>query len=428
MICTMSDKIKKLALIHPFSLIDLAWQDYLKKTSFFTRLVLPPTLFYLLLDTLSYVSLHGVSGHPLVVFAQIIERTVPLTILLYSIALILQTFTTAALLSAITDTKITTVHGAYQVGSKKILSLWWVTILSFLIVGGGFLLFVIPGILFSVWFTFSQYVLFTEKKKGMDALLTSREYVRGYFWQIAIRIIFIALIAAALSSIAGYISLLFQNGLVSQIAQSIVSLITIPLVMLFQYKLYENVRSATPDITIKQKTWWMYLIGSLIPFVLIICAITAAVFIKPMRVSGDAMLPVYKNNAFILWGTFPVSNFPSSEPLVYKKNNELTIRRVFAGPGDTIEKKGNTLVRHGKNSPVPPAMRPANPLLVELSLSRFSPPFSILGDKNTYVLKNDEYLMVADTMQSVTPNWEMVKKEQVVGEPYFCLWNCTGKE
>ena len=232
MIGEMAEKKTKAELIHPFTLIDTVWRAYSKRVPFFTKLVLAPILFYLLLDTLSYLAEHGIPGQPLVILAQTIEHTVLLSIPLYTLAVIIQTFSTAAVLTVLTDPKITDVGTAYSKGAKKIVSLWWVSILSFLITSGGFLLFVIPGVMFSVWFVFSQYVLFNEGKRGVTALLQSREYVRGYFWQVTLRILFIALIAAALSSISGYVSMIFNNGLLAHMAQSVVSLITLPLVMI----------------------------------------------------------------------------------------------------------------------------------------------------------------------------------------------------
>jgi len=67
----------------------------------------------------------------------------------------------------------------------------WVGLLAGFVGAGGFLLFVIPGIVFTVWFCFAQFVLVREDLRGMDALLKSREYVRGKGGKVALRLLLV---------------------------------------------------------------------------------------------------------------------------------------------------------------------------------------------------------------------------------------------
>lgn len=46
----------------------------------------------------------------------------------------------------------------------------------------GFLLFIIPGILFSVWFIFTLYGVAIDNKKPIEALRWSRQLIRGRWW------------------------------------------------------------------------------------------------------------------------------------------------------------------------------------------------------------------------------------------------------
>lgn len=93
-----------------------------------------------------------------------------------------------ALIYAIKDTEERIgIMESYRRGWGKILSYWWMSFLTSIIIFGGLFLFVIPGIIFSVWFSLGIFVLIAEDRKGMDALLKSREYVRGrwgsVFWR-----------------------------------------------------------------------------------------------------------------------------------------------------------------------------------------------------------------------------------------------------
>lgn len=87
------------------------------------------------------------------------------------------------------DKKITMRQSLVKTKGKIIGSLW----ISFLIIimafGGAYLL-LIPLVIFNVWFVFSRYIFLLESESGMNAILKSREYVRGYFWPIFVRLLF----------------------------------------------------------------------------------------------------------------------------------------------------------------------------------------------------------------------------------------------
>lgn len=62
------------------------------------------------------------------------------------------------------------------------LSLIWVGFLTGLIVFGASLLFILPGIYFSVALYFSQIILIDQNIRGTQALAASRALVRGRWW------------------------------------------------------------------------------------------------------------------------------------------------------------------------------------------------------------------------------------------------------
>ena len=72
----------------------------------------------------------------------------------------------------------------YNLSYSKI---FWGVIISILVtlaVGAGTLLLIIPGIIFSVWLSFSLYIFVIENKKGTEALSASRQLVKGRFWPV----------------------------------------------------------------------------------------------------------------------------------------------------------------------------------------------------------------------------------------------------
>lgn len=59
------------------------------------------------------------------------------------------------------------------------------------IVTGGFFLFVVPGIVFSLLLSFALYEVVIEQKRGNAALRASVYIVSSYFWPIVVRLVFL---------------------------------------------------------------------------------------------------------------------------------------------------------------------------------------------------------------------------------------------
>lgn len=102
--------------------------------------------------------------------------------ILFLVSLFLQLLAIPALLCHIRDN--TGFRESYQRGLKIFKSFIWVYFLVFIIVTGGFLLLIIPGILFSIWFSLAFYTLIFEERKGTKALRKSKELVTGRWWSL----------------------------------------------------------------------------------------------------------------------------------------------------------------------------------------------------------------------------------------------------
>jgi len=70
----------------------------------------------------------------------------------------------------------------YSASYSKIISYIWISVLVTVAILGGTILLIIPGIIFSIWFSFSLYILILSGSKGTQTLSESRELVKGYFW------------------------------------------------------------------------------------------------------------------------------------------------------------------------------------------------------------------------------------------------------
>src|SRR3989344_3640649 len=90
-------------------------------------------------------------------------------------------------------------RGALSMAWNKIGSFFWISLLTGLAVIAGFILLVIPGIIFSVWFSFAIYVLISENVKGTDALSKSKQLVLGNWWPVFGRILIMMIIVILIS-------------------------------------------------------------------------------------------------------------------------------------------------------------------------------------------------------------------------------------
>lgn len=164
----------------------------------------------------------------------------------------------AAMLAIVVDEE-TGIIEAFQRGWEYLWPLTWViTILSGILMTG-FAFGILPGFVFLAWFSFSVFILFEEDHLGMETLLISREYVRGFGWNIFGKMVVIWFISA----IASLIPFLGQ----------ILSILVAPFFMLYLLNMYRDLKEIKGTVEIEDgKTsmifWWVVtIIGLLLPVV-----------------------------------------------------------------------------------------------------------------------------------------------------------------
>lgn len=119
-------------------------------------------------------------------------------------------------------------------GQGMILPLAWVSLLSGFIICGGYMMLIIPGIIFSVWFVFAQFVLVEDDVRGMSALLKSKEYLRGQWFSVALRLLLIW-------AVSGLVSVIPLVG-------PFLSLAFFPYVIIFHYLIFRDLRQLKGDV------------------------------------------------------------------------------------------------------------------------------------------------------------------------------------
>lgn len=143
---------------------------------------------------------------------------------------------------------------AYRLALRRIWSYGWLTILSGFVVLGGFVMLIIPGIIFVIWFAFAIYVFAIEGERGMNAVLRSREYVQGNWWQVFGRYILLVLatliIIGVINLFASPIALALgaTKALGKSIGQTLFSLFLIPFYTAYLYTLYRSLKTLKPEL------------------------------------------------------------------------------------------------------------------------------------------------------------------------------------
>lgn len=145
-----------------------------------------------------------------------------------------------------------------QQAVRLILPMLWTGLLQICIIMGGFIALIIPGIALSISFSFTNFAVIEQNKRGLAALQTSRELVKGRWWATFGRLIVGALVFGSMISLLSSIIMTFISLIIgtSHIAglssatlsgteravvtlfQSIIQAMTIPLILAYQVKMY----------------------------------------------------------------------------------------------------------------------------------------------------------------------------------------------
>lgn len=142
---------------------------------------------------------------------------------------------------------------SFSATSHLIWPIIYTSLLVVLIVIGGTILFVIPGIIFSIWYSFTYYSVLFEEKRGVAALSASKSLVSGRWWQIFWRlmapgvfyaVIFVVLMSAVTSllklAMPQTFAFLIVNGILNSILSAMISPLTALTTIILYFSAKEN--------------------------------------------------------------------------------------------------------------------------------------------------------------------------------------------
>tara|TARA_B100000508_G_scaffold102982_2_gene81378 strand:- start:1748 stop:3379 length:1632 start_codon:yes stop_codon:yes gene_type:complete len=211
---------------------------------------------------------------------------------------------------------------SFEWARKGIWGLLWIYLLSFLVTMGGFMLLIIPGIIISLYIYFAQYVYITEGKRGMEALMRSRDLVWGNWWAVALKLLGITLILFGVFLVFGFIiglATISLEGnafdLVFEIITQVFSAFATIIGFHIGADLYRSLASAKPVpssdfIDAKTKYVGLVAVGLIFPGVM---ALVAFQLNNATNTASDAIQKMNLNNARVTAELHYASNGVSYE-------------------------------------------------------------------------------------------------------------------
>jgi hypothetical protein len=127
---------------------------------------------------------------------------------------------------------------SFSESKHKVLSYLGTDLLVGLMVLFGIILLIVPGIIWAIWYTFAPVIVVAESIGGWEALKKSKSYVVGRWSAVAWRVAVLALVFGIAEAVVGWVVGKNLSGLTN----AIIGFLTLPLVTVYHYILYKNLK------------------------------------------------------------------------------------------------------------------------------------------------------------------------------------------
>lgn len=132
---------------------------------------------------------------------------VPLVLVVVAVAIILSFWIGAfniLVVSNVAHSNIKGIRETLKLAWKKVWKFFLVNLLMGIIVMLGLVLFVVPGIIFGIWFSFAPYFV-VEGSGVVESLKQSKKLVAGFFWKTLLRYVIFAILGITIYTLISFI-------------------------------------------------------------------------------------------------------------------------------------------------------------------------------------------------------------------------------
>ncbi|MDP2629547.1 MAG: hypothetical protein Q8P45_02485 [Candidatus Harrisonbacteria bacterium] len=245
-------------LLSPWDLLKNALKEYKAHFRLLALAALIPTLVATI-----FIALFGIIFGPAALSVATPGLGSIFFILFFALAILIYGWAAASMIIAVDQRGSIGISGALKKALSYLRSYWWLNVLYLFILVGAFALFFIPGVIVAVWFSLIFFVLVLENKKGPSALAQSREYIRGHWWPILSRMLFLIVVAILFVLLVTLITnpLSDSPGL-QNIISNLISILIAPLVVLYWYQIYTQLKENKREVRVQKNPWYIWLFGA----------------------------------------------------------------------------------------------------------------------------------------------------------------------
>lgn len=221
-----------------------------------TMLITLPLIFIFGISVITSLSAVAAAQHILGILTALQNSLViiiPAAVIFLLILTVVQLWIQLALVYLVKDPASISLKEAFEQTKNRIFKFWWLGLLQSLIVIGGIFALILPGLVMAFWFSLGTFILVHENQGGLKALLKSREYIRDQGWEIFVRL----LAAAGLAAVVLMGLDIFENIIGKNIVLDLVNLtwnlIIGPAMTLYGYLIYHYARRTKTDMVFEPK-------------------------------------------------------------------------------------------------------------------------------------------------------------------------------
>lgn len=185
-------------------------------------------------------------------------------VLLALSSIILASWSQAAVLT-VTIRQDISIPGTLIKSWKYAFPLLWITCLYIGIITAGTVLLLIPGLLLALSMSFCFFSMVDEDRAGIDALLASRFYVRGHWWNTLFKLLLI------------WIPALCINLIPVPFIPQILSLLFTPFLMLYTVSVYSDLKESAEEEEPPLGLGWLWVLFGVFGFFLPLLAIIGSI-------------------------------------------------------------------------------------------------------------------------------------------------------
>jgi|GEM_PF-2582922 len=129
-------------------------------------------------------------------------------------------------------------------GFKRVVPVFVLSVIMFILIFGGLLLFIIPGLVMGILMSFAVFEVVLENRKPLAAIKSSISMVSQNFWSIVGRLVLISFATLGMYLLLGIVQSIFSEA-IGGLVNIVFNIALMPLGLVFMTVLYQHTKAAS---------------------------------------------------------------------------------------------------------------------------------------------------------------------------------------